>query len=610
VEFQPLLFLNEANGRISPLSCSQPCFSQMDIKAIHERMGDSIEKFLDKTKLIAYFEEELKKYPQDEDVLRALALGYLEEKKFSLVIEYEQRALKVNPACAHCIRNMGTAYANIPGAGNKEKAIECLNKAIGLDPTDSYSWYVLGELKQSMGNNFGALSDFNKAIALKSDQADYYLDRSNLNLAQGFFSLALDDMNKVVQFAVPQAMPKALQLRSNLFAHGKLFPEALLDINKAIAMDSLNAGLYLDRGALYEGMNLEAKAKEDYLRSTQLNPDLYRAWYNLSRQSYKSEEMDEVCFYNNLCLAALRKSDPENPMVKYMELELADVCDSSNVNYFFHRSVAAINRKNYNESIDLCNATLRRFPGNGISYATRGEAWFLLHNYKQALLDGQAAMKANHEYEFPIMRRKADFQHFSDDSLRILIKAMGAGYHVDVAVAEYALGMDKLVLPEIDTAMQLMISGMGMTDLIYSLRGQFLLGAGRAEDAFLDFEKAIKLKPNLSSYYAERALCRLCMNGDIRLSHAPVFKESLVSPVVLLWCVPPNPVIRNPDFVLHSAQQDCNQALEIDPSNAFSWYISAVIKKLLGDKEYCVDWKKAKDLGYPIDKALEKGCRK
>jgi tetratricopeptide (TPR) repeat protein len=215
-------------------------FSQADTKSVHEHTGDSLDKLPDKTKLIAYFEEELKKYPHDEGVLRFLAFGYLEENKFSLSLEYEQQALKINPDCAPCWRNLGASYANIPGSGNNEKAIEALTHSLGLDPTDSYACDIRGQLKQLMGDNFGALSDFNKAIDLNPNQADYYLHRSNLHLAQGFFSLALDDMNKVVQFARPDALSRALEFRCNLYSHRQMYQEALIDINKAIAIDSLN----------------------------------------------------------------------------------------------------------------------------------------------------------------------------------------------------------------------------------------------------------------------------------------------------------------------------------------------------------------------------------
>jgi tetratricopeptide (TPR) repeat protein len=571
----------------------------------YDLIADSLESKRDHAGLTAYFEQEVKHFPKNEEVLRWLAYSYLLSGKPELTEKYELEVLKIDPGCEPCWRNIGISYSN---RGDAKKTIESLNHALELDPKDDFCYFLRGKSKEELGDKYGPLFDYNKAIEIQPGQADYFLQRSDYNNKAGLFGLALDDMNKVVELARPDAKSLAYERRSNLYSDHKMFKEALIDINQSIALDSTEPSFYLNRGKIYEGLDQPAKALPDLLRRIQLVPGDYRAYYLISRQCWKDGDVDQFCTYDHLSYEVLKKSEPANSLIKDLELEMGDACDSTQMTYYFQRSAFALSKKNYKEAISICNMTLQRFPVNGLSLTTRGDTYFAMKEYKKALIDFKAALATKPEDMVPIFRKKAGFSTIPMDSLLWAIHLMESGYHFDIAVAEYALGDEKKALEEINTALSIVVPGLGLVDEIYDTRGLFLLGQGKADQAMADFEKAIQIKPNSASYYANRALCLICRNTNSKLLHSSLSRENSVSPIVVNWMLPASAVVNNATGILDAALKDCTLAVKIDPASGYSWYVRGKIKKMLGQQDYCVDLKIANELGYPIDKEAMKNC--
>jgi len=53
-----------------------------------------------------------------------------------------------------------------------QRAIECYNKAIELNPKDALAYYSRGKVKYKLKDYSGAIEEFNRAIELNPDFAD------------------------------------------------------------------------------------------------------------------------------------------------------------------------------------------------------------------------------------------------------------------------------------------------------------------------------------------------------------------------------------------------------------------------------------------------------
>ena len=59
---------------------------------------------------------------------------------------------------------------------------------------------------------------------------------------------------------------------------------------------------------------------------------------------------------------------------------------------------------------------------------------------------------------------------------------------------------------------------------------------------------------------------------------------------------------------LRAAVEDCNMGITLDSTIGFSYYVRGQIKKMLADKNYCLDLIKAKNMGVEVEASLLAGC--
>ena len=72
----------------------------------------------------------------------------LQTQKYDVSVQYAQKCLQLDPTYAWCYNNLGLAYGL---QGNKDLALQNLQKAVSLDPT-SYSFNDnLKRMKASFG---------------------------------------------------------------------------------------------------------------------------------------------------------------------------------------------------------------------------------------------------------------------------------------------------------------------------------------------------------------------------------------------------------------------------------------------------------------------------
>ena len=178
-------------------------------------------------------------------------------------IECYERAIKVNPKKEEAWYNMGIAFDN---SEQYEKAIECYERAIKINPKDEEAWYNMGNvffLMEEYAKAWSAFQKFFKYVADFSPITNKFIQTLNI-LASALFSeeqtlqkLKHKDISPDDQF---EALVQLILL-------GKLsdaaeFIEALLNKDSSYPEIGLKTFLFLLEADLINCMNKKDKSEE------------------------------------------------------------------------------------------------------------------------------------------------------------------------------------------------------------------------------------------------------------------------------------------------------------------------------------------------------------
>ena len=235
-----------------------------DLIFYQESLAKSLEQIKALQNISSNSELELMIYQNIERVLNSKSV-MLNKSVFN-VLEPDDLFLDRNNAPAY--NNRGNLKNSL---NDPQGALSDLNRAIALDPNLAKAYYNRGNLKNSLNDPQGALSDYNRAIALDPNYTIAYYNRSNLkknklNDPQG----ALSDLNCAI--ALDPSDASAYCNRGNLKYQKLNDPQgALSDYNRAIALDPNCADAYGSRGNLrYHKLNNRTGAIADTKKAIEL----------------------------------------------------------------------------------------------------------------------------------------------------------------------------------------------------------------------------------------------------------------------------------------------------------------------------------------------------
>jgi len=121
-------------------------------------------------------------------------LSYLSVLLFSLV------AFSLLPACTACESTSlilkGTDYQN---NGQYDKALECFNKAIELDPKDYLGYVGRGEVYSEFVRYEEAIADFDTAIRLNPEDDEAYFEKGQVLEKLGDYESAVEYYSKAIE---------------------------------------------------------------------------------------------------------------------------------------------------------------------------------------------------------------------------------------------------------------------------------------------------------------------------------------------------------------------------------------------------------------------------
>ena len=192
---------------------------------------------------------------------------------------------------------------------NYEAAINALDSAIALNPTDADQLVNRGLAKENNLDKVGAIADYQLALTINPEHS---LARHNLGALSGTQGSG-EDSEKLLIESIEQnpnlPYPHA-QLAYHKFNRGD-FKGALEEYNLAINIDSTDANYLLNRGLVKEKLKDYEGSITDFTKAISLKPDYESAWFNRGNVFTKLNGLEEAIedysmaiFYNPKYTAA------------------------------------------------------------------------------------------------------------------------------------------------------------------------------------------------------------------------------------------------------------------------------------------------------------------
>jgi len=119
-----------------------------------------------------------------------------DKKEYDKAIECYQKAIEIDPDYGGAYKGMGTAYFY---KENYEKAIECYQKAVDIDPEDAGAYNNMGLAYSNKGNDDKAIECYQKAIEIDPDYAAAYYNMGLAYSNKGNHDKAIECYQKAIE---------------------------------------------------------------------------------------------------------------------------------------------------------------------------------------------------------------------------------------------------------------------------------------------------------------------------------------------------------------------------------------------------------------------------
>ena len=117
-------------------------------------------------------------------------------KDYNQAITHLDKAIQLNPEDTFCFMNRGRAKDAL---GKHDDAIDDYNQAIKLDPENIHVYNARGSTKNHIGDYKGAKDDYSKIIKLDHNNREAYKARGNINLKLKNYQAAFEDFTEVIR---------------------------------------------------------------------------------------------------------------------------------------------------------------------------------------------------------------------------------------------------------------------------------------------------------------------------------------------------------------------------------------------------------------------------
>jgi tetratricopeptide (TPR) repeat protein len=217
----------------------------------------------------------LRAQPNWFDALHLLGVLKLQGGKAGAACAHLEQALKLNPASAQVMSNLGMALAAL---NRDQEALAILDKAVAIVPASVEAITNRGNVLMKLGRPADALAAFDAALILAPGFPGALANRGNALAALGRFEEALAQYDAVL-VAVPAHAETHLNRGSALNALSRA-GEAVAAFERALALKPDYVKALIGRGFARQMLNQQREALADFERAVALDRSNADAHHN------------------------------------------------------------------------------------------------------------------------------------------------------------------------------------------------------------------------------------------------------------------------------------------------------------------------------------------
>jgi tetratricopeptide (TPR) repeat protein len=414
-------------------------------------------------------------------------------KHYSEAIADFNRALKLNPRSLPAMLARAQCYRD---ENQLDQAFDSFTQALALDPKNPAALAGRGEIYLIKQQYQKGIADLSKAIQIAPNGLWYYEMRYAAYQSTHQFKLAIKDISKMLELTNKSDVKRQVVgycSRGECYMALNDYQQALVDHNKAVALDPKREDTLLCRGKNYLALHMTNKAMQDYDKAISLNPKsaayAYRAeLFQSSGQTEKSIEDytshlrdypgDAGAWYQRgVCYMRLGK----------IEAALSDFRQTAKITGNFEHPILDIlvdkflpylekyeQKGDYKQAVKLCTSALEIFPNQKLFYKLRAYDYYRLNQYQLAIADCDKVISLVPDYTEAYETRGNLYFKLGQYPKAI------ADYNVAIRTDPNLVG-------------------------IYQRRGASFLALGDYELAVKDFTRIIDLQPDSWETYRQRA---------------------------------------------------------------------------------------------------------
>lgn len=158
-------------------------------------------------------------------------------------------------------------------AEDYDQAITYLDKAIQLNPEDTFYFLSRGSVKDALGKYDGAMDDYNQAIKLDPENILVYDARAHSKDHIGDYKGAIDDYSKILKLDPNNG--EAYTARGKINLKLKNYQAAVKDFTEAIRLDPKDLDANLSIAEYYRDKGMLDKAGEHIQKTGLITEDLW-----------------------------------------------------------------------------------------------------------------------------------------------------------------------------------------------------------------------------------------------------------------------------------------------------------------------------------------------
>src|SRR5215475_9010003 len=217
----------------------------------------------------------LRARPDWFDALHLLGVIKLQGGKAGAACSHFEQALKLDPASAPAMSNLGMALAAL---NRDQEALAILDKAVALMPGSVEATSNRGNVLMKLNRPNEALAAFDAALALAPGFPGARANRGNALAALGRFEEALAQYDAVLA-ALPTHAETYLNRGSALMGLSRA-SEAIAAFDRALALRPDYVRAHIGRGAARQALNQQHEALADFERAIALDKSNADAHHN------------------------------------------------------------------------------------------------------------------------------------------------------------------------------------------------------------------------------------------------------------------------------------------------------------------------------------------